>query len=350
MHLLGLGLIVAFAALQLQGESRQAPAPAIQNPQDVTFVITPKASKSTFRVGEEIVLEFRLSSPSPRRYVVDQLYRGNHRTVRPGSPFVVEPTSGTVDPWLDVPWLFDGYGGGVMGTEPRFLNATPVVSEATLNEWISFRTPGRYRVTATTRQISIPVQSNTIEIEIVAPEPGWAEARLQEAVAILNSGQAKPNLQAARTLRFLNTESAAARLVEFFTKLHSEVYVGQQLEYGMYGSPYRKEVLAAMEAVLESPDVPIAQGWMDAMVGLASVTAAGPRLLPPVRVYDEDPSSPRFKAAMEAQAKYQSDEARYTAHFSQVGRLYYEKLAAAAERKQGQARTVTLQTLASRRR
>jgi hypothetical protein len=95
--------IKARAALQLQGEARQAPVSAIQNPQDVTFVIAPKAAKSTFRVGEEIVLEFRLSSTSPRRYVVDQLYRGNHRTVRPGTPFVVEPTLGTVDPWLDVP-------------------------------------------------------------------------------------------------------------------------------------------------------------------------------------------------------------------------------------------------------
>jgi hypothetical protein len=192
------------------------------------------------------------------------------------------------------------------------------------------------------------LQSNTIEIEIVAPEPGWAEAKLQESVAILNNGQ--PTLQAARTLRFLNTESAAPRLVEFFTQLHSEVYVGQQLAYGLYGSPYRKEVLAAMESVLESPDVPIAQWWMDTMITLASITAAGPRLLPPVRVYDEDPSGPRFKAAIEAQAQFQAAESRYAAQFSTVATRYYEKLAVAAERKQGQARIVTLQTLANRRR
>jgi hypothetical protein len=233
-----------------------------------------------------------------------------------------------------------------MSTELRFLNESPLVSDATLNEWISFRTPGRYRVTATTRQVSIPLQSNTIEIEIEAAESGWAEAKLQEAVAILNNGQ--PTLQAARTLRFLNTESAAPRLVEFFTKLHSQVYVGQQLQYGLYGSPYRKEVLAAMESVLESPDVPIAQWWMDTMITLASITATGPRPLRPVRV--EDPSDPRFKAAMEAQAQYQSDESRYMAQFGPVADRYYEKLAAAAERKQGQARIVTLQTLANRRR
>src|SRR5437870_8303711 len=139
MRLLGLSLIAALL-------TQSAP---IQNPSDVTFVLAAKGGRTTFRIGEEIDLEFRVSSTTPKGYVIDQLYRGNFRTGRLGSPFVVEPTTGTVDPLEDLPQLFDGYGGGVFSIEPQFLSETPRVAEAFLNDWVSFRTPGRYRVTAT---------------------------------------------------------------------------------------------------------------------------------------------------------------------------------------------------------
>jgi len=312
---------------------------AIQNPQDVTFVIAPKGVKSTFRVGEQVDIEFRLSTTTPRRYVVDQLYRGNHRTIRLGSPFAVEPTAGTADPWLDVPWLIDGYGGGVLSTEPQYLSGTPLVSTAVLNEWVSFRNPGRYRISATTRQIGVPLRSNSIEIEIVAAEPGWADAKLVEAVALLNTGTAQ--MEAARTLSFLNTESAARRLVEFFSKPSTELYTREQLRFGVWASPYRKEVLTAMELALESPGVPIDQRWMDTLVQLAAATVAGPRPLFPARDGND---------AATAQAQYQIDESRYMAQFPPVTKRYYDKLAEVVERKQGQALVVTRQTLANRRR
>ncbi len=253
MRFLGLSLIVALL-------TQSAPT---QNPPDVTFILATKAAKSTFRIGEEIELEFRLSSTTPRRYIVDQLYRGNYRTVRLGSPFVVEPTAGTADPLADLPELFDGVGGGVMSTETQFLSEIPRVSNAFLNDWVSFRTPGRYRVTATTRQVDIPLQSNALEIDIVAPEPGWAEVKLREAAAILETD--RDNMQAARTLAFLNTQGAALRMVELFSE-QPGLYINRQLRFGLFGSPYRKEILAAMESNLESPEVSIGQEWMSTMI------------------------------------------------------------------------------------
>jgi hypothetical protein len=332
--------VFAFMFLVLPAAS---PVSAIQNPQDVTFQLVPRSGTFRFRTGEEIVLEFRLSTTTPKRYVVEQLYRGNYRTVRGNSPFVVEPATGTVDPMIDTPALFDGYGGGVMSTEAQFLGDRPLVSQAILNESVSFRMPGRYRVTAKSRQIGILLQSNTIELEIVAAEPGWAEAKLREAVAILRSPNQVQWLQAARTLRFLDTLGAAEALAEFFAQKSNVVYVEQQLRLGLLGSPYRKEIVAAMESDLDSTDMPIDKRWMDALIELAAVTITGPRPLPPART--DGMSDVEYRVAL-AQWNLESD--RYQAQWPPVARQYYDRLARAVEGKQGQARTVSLETLANR--
>jgi hypothetical protein len=317
-----------------------------QNPPDVTFLIAPKDARTRFRMGEQIDFEFRLTSTTPKKYLVNQGYRSNSRRVRLGAPFVVEPTAGTADPLLDLPALFEGVGGGVMSSEPQYLSDTPRLSEAILNESISFRAPGRYRVSATTTQAGILLKSNTVELEIVEPEPGWAETKLREAVAILkgpSTCQAPPigrggilrscGLQAARTLRFLDTPGAAVALVELFSRLRNMGYENEELRLGLFSSPHRRQILAAMDAELESPDVPIDTHWMDTMVELAAATITGPRPLP--RADDR--------------TYFQSENDRYQAQFLPVARRYYEKLASAAERKQGEARRISLGTLANRR-
>jgi hypothetical protein len=332
MTLLAWALIVAFLPLQTN----------IQNPADVTLVLAPKNGKTTFRLGEQIDLEFRLSTTSTRRYLVDPLYRGNSRSVRSIRLITVEPATGTVDPLLDLPATMEGYGGGVMSTGPQYLSDKPIVAPVILNEFVSFRVPGRYRVTGTFGKIGIPLQSNTLEIEIVAAEPGWADATLQEALARL---RARTNCQyvesngrlnltpqceavawdVSRTLRFLETREAALAMVEFFPE--PGIYSREQFRLGLFASPYRKEILEAMEAQLVSPSVPIDDQWLNTMIELAGVAKAGPRPI-----------------------GNELEERRYQEQFPPMAKHYYDRLADAASLKQGEAKNITIRTLSNRRR
>jgi len=93
--------------------------------------------------------------------------------------------------------------------------------------------------------------SNTLEIEIVAPEPGWAEKQAQAAMVILkSSSDVDEVLKAGRTIRFLETVEAVPILVEYFSKSRA----GEELRQGLISSPYRKEVVAALEAQIADPD------------------------------------------------------------------------------------------------
>jgi hypothetical protein len=218
-----------------------------------------------------------------------------------------------------------------------------------LNESVSFRVPGHYKVTAFSNQVGIPLRSNTLEIDIVAAEPEWATAKLRDAIAVLSGSGACPivsprtedcRTKAARILRFLETREAALALVRRLPDAQGEAR--DHLRLGLFGSPYRKEILAAMESDMESADVPVDRIWMDTLIDLATVTETGPRPLQPKTFPALDRESEL------AWAQYQLDDSRYVAAFKPVIKRYYDRLAVAVERKRGQAREVTLQTVRSR--
>jgi hypothetical protein len=90
-------------------------------------------------------------------------------------------------------------------------------------------------------------------------------------VAVLGAEPPAPEKQlvhAARTLRFLETREAAQAMPPFFGQGPERVQ--WELRLGMFGSPYRPEVIAAMEKALAASDTSITPAWMETMVELAS--------------------------------------------------------------------------------
>jgi hypothetical protein len=160
-----------------------------ENPSDLMFTLAPVNGRTTFRMGEAIDLEFRMSSTVPGKYVLENSYRAK---------FNADPADGAVSP------LGPSYpvgqmrgGGGRSGPPPRFipLNVNPTVQTRQLNTFLSFRKPGRYRLIAETDTVGltgdqtpggirnpITVRSNSIDIEIIKREPGWADAQLQACI------------------------------------------------------------------------------------------------------------------------------------------------------------------------
>jgi hypothetical protein len=296
-------------------------ATAVQNPDDVRFELATKGGRKVFRVGEPIELEFRFTYSGPEPYHAIQESGGRRLAFQSRDRFIVEPAESITDPFSDYDmetWI----NPLLRDPEHRKLTATPTVLDRRLNEWVSLRRPGRYRITAESGSIAsgtnfiilfpidnfapptprpapprfLSLRSNTIEIDIVDPEPGWADGVLRDATEALEntrrqspdlpnvepvvtirpveSDHAPVSLGAGAVLRFLGTREAAVALVRLYETVPSDL---TDIHTGLWASPHRAEVLTSILEQMKDPDVPIAR-WLNKTIQLAVATKAGPRL------------------------------------------------------------------------
>jgi hypothetical protein len=353
--------VLAIASLHDQGGLRG------QGPSSVRFTLAAKNGKTSFRLGEAVEVEFRFEAPTPGQYGVWTTWpfrqvrqpEYDHFTIEPpnGGLAKDDPADSVADPLADM--FTQLSGGAIVGRfpTPTPLAGAPVIVGLQVNEWLSIRKPGHYRINAlTTRVVTaaephapVPLRSNDIEIDVVAPEAGWADAQLRQAVAVLEIpdppparvGQSiNPNVResqqadaaaAARTLRFLETPEAAQALARFFE--HGPEYAQSELRTGLFASPYRKEVMAAMEAAVAAPDFPVTYYYLDALIQLAELTRFGP-----VPLYTAKGTEEIRRWIDEVDRPYQEKAKPVVAE-------YFTRLASSIATKQGAALAVTLQTL-----
>ncbi len=127
------------------------------------------------------------------------------------------------DPIAD--WL-----GGIMGgvrTYGPLEPGKPFEQQVILNEWLVFDSPGRYRITGWSRLVEfdqtgdgrcdgpvIPLQSEPVELVLVAPQGSGREAQLAAAKSRLEAGSNRERDDTMRDLRFLVDPRALPLLVE----------------------------------------------------------------------------------------------------------------------------------------
>lgn len=269
-----------------------------ENPADLTFTLSPANGRTTFRMGEAIEVEFRISSTAPGKYVLEDSYSAR---------FNADPADGAVSPrgGLYPAGQLEG-SGARSGPPPRMiaLNANSTVQTRQLNMFFSFRKSGHYRIIAETDTVGladgrtrggvrnpITLRSNSIDIEIIKPEPGWEETQLRANLALLAQwtpvspsglGQRGNNPQGelaaingVRALGLLETREAALALVDFYGR-ELPISVTQYIDQGLRRSPYPKEIVAAMEKQLDMPDVPITRQWFGIFSDLTAIVASNP--------------------------------------------------------------------------
>jgi hypothetical protein len=326
----------------------------------VSFTLATKDGKSTFRVGEAIEVEFRFQAAEPGKYGVwtTSLVRQVRRLEF--DHFTVEPSAGVADPLADS--FAQMSGGAFVGRPPRPtpLSSVPMVVGVPMNEWLSIRHPGHYRIAAETTRVvtngnppaTVTLRSNTIEIDLVEPEPGWTESSLRQAVTTLQRPDPpQPKIgeeydprprevhdadapAAARVLRFLETEEAARALARFYE--HGPVMAQSELRAGLFASPHRSEVIAAMEEAIAAPDVPVNYSYLGALISLVNLTRYGP-------MPDYTPKGPdEIRKWIDEVEKPYRDKSQSTEP------EYFKRLADAIGIKEGQARAISLETLISR--
>lgn len=325
-----------------------------QNPADISFTLNTKNGQTTFRQGEAIPVELHFQSATAGRYqvITDPSERAHLNGLRVYDRFTGEPAAYAVDPLREQTRILEALVGALPRLAP--VTTSPVIVEQVVNDWISFRRVGHYRISAQTQRVSLvdrsqdlvktlmpkplPLQSNTIEIEVVAAEDGWADTQLQRAVALLSRETGSPGVgrtvdirreqeiaDAARVLRFLDTRDAALALVRFFEQGPERAQA--DLLAGLYGSPYRNEVISALKAGLSFPDAAVTSNWIDTIADLTTAQELGPCPLP-----EKD------EVAIQAWLK------RFRAEIDRN----MEVLSGAVAGKQGQARAVSLEVLSRR--
>ena len=314
-------------------------------PEDATLTLNTKGGRSQFRIGEQIDVELRLESKVPGLYhLISTGLDRRYVRQREYDSFTAEPKAGVADPLEDSGTLM-GHGMN-RGLSQHVLGTMPVIVPGIVNDWVSFRRPGRYRVTAESERLFVqnPVtgrvllRSNPIDIEILPADPEWRKKQLDDAVAVLDTaarrgasgGHDAAVLQAARTLRYLETPEAVAPLVRFYTMPLHDVH--EEFRAALAASPYRTEVIARMEEAIAAPDVPITAYFMGTLMQIEYARRHGSR-------------EPMPRNDAEAMKRWNEADRAYMERFRTIQEQYKGKLAEVLPRKRGIARGVALEAL-----
>ena len=169
--------------------------------------------------------------------------------------------------------------GAVLGTQQR--SEKPFTATAELNEWRQ-PAPGHYRLYVVSYrvwrppdpgeatpygQVSPILRSNTIELEIVKADADWLDKQLQDATAAYQNAADDEQRKAVRKLRFLNTKPSVGTLATQFWGLN-DLPGGWDLMFGLFGSTYHAEAIAAMQREINNPVHPITQDFLHALTKL----------------------------------------------------------------------------------
>jgi hypothetical protein len=338
--------VLALIALSLAGASQAAAHPpdpcSSTSPTptgDVQLRVSIPGGRTSFREGEIIPLALSFTSLGPERYrFLDQ--RSDRSGRFDGDAYCLAPEAR--DPLADYFSTVMSLGGGLSGQ--RRLSAEPFIVTAELNEWRQPR-PGHYRLWVVSNRVSrepaalgsrqtpeapVLLRSNTIAFDVVAADAAGAALSLQEAVAAYQGTTGEPQKEAARRLRFLGTKDSTDALARLFWSLREQP-AGVDLMLGIFASPHRAEAIAAMQRAVGDPGHPITQ---DFLTVLANLQVAG-----------EAPGDPETFAGG-SQAWLESFE-KMAAHRRQAEKAALAATAAALPEKTGQARVLTLVTIAT---
>lgn len=319
---------------------------------DAKLTLSIPDGRTSFREGEIIPLVLSFTSTADKRYraVVRNYDRSGRLNL---DTYCLEPEAR--DPLAD--YFSTGlFMGGGLGGEAQ-LSEQPFTATADLNEWRQ-PGPGHYRLYAVSPRVSgepgsldslrhggvsVVLRSNTIEFDVIKQDAESRAKQLQEATAAYENAANEScqnrhectAAQAARRLRFLNTKESTETLARLFSNLNEQPG-GWDLMFGLFGSSYQAEAIAAMQREINSPDHPITQDFLVVFTKLQLLQIAG-----------EVPGKPMDNPAASKKLFERMENMR--AHEPEVRKAALNSTVAALPHKTGRAHALTLVTLATER-
>lgn len=314
----------------------------VNQPGDVSLQLSLKNGQSVFREGEIIALSAQYTAAVEKKYFANTRNYDRSGRLSGVETFCLEPDAGT-DPLDDYFNGLMGFMGGGLSSE-QVLGSEPYEVPLELNEWVRLA-PGSYRLRIVSNRVAqpendahspfggaaVPLKSNEVSFEVIAADAGWQAGQLAQAVHTLDTAEPSSDeaKQAARMLRFLQSEGAARELVRRYWSGNDEAF-GWEFKFGLFGSPHRSTVIDAMKAALRDPLHPVTQEFIQSLAQLE--VAADPEL-----------KLPAYEATNEADWRRARD-----ARFAAIDKLvaqYTDEAAAAVAAKTGRARAVTVNEL-----
>lgn len=228
-----------------------------KNPRGLSFALGTEGDRKRFAMGETIPLVLRFSSTVPDTYELDVGTWDNSGRLE--SDTLRFDTSQVVDPLAH--YFDNGRTGGGARPRPSFLGRSPTEVKITLNELARFVSPGTYRVFVESTRTQRSTASDVLSLEIV-DDPKWADAELARVVTALSAKDTSREaaLEARRSLRFLSTRGAVKAMVDDLCGADDRDRF--QTELGLFSSPFRPEVRAALLAGLAAPACAITPSYL----------------------------------------------------------------------------------------
>ncbi len=325
------------------------------NPPGVSLTLSLPGGRTQFHQGEVIPLTAVFASSLPKAYQFNT-GPGDRQLPWNSDSFQVDALTGVTDP-LRVYYDHE-FGEAYSGAGPHFqdLTAQPVLVPYTLNEWLRFDAPGRYRVYLTSGRVinaggphqnlflfhGRATASNGVDLEILPRDPAQDAQTLQQALPLFNADGFDYRTQAARqaavgTVRFLETPDAVRAMVARYSHINDIYFFSSpayfQTRLGLFGFPQPAFVAQEMERRIADPDFPVFLLFMQDLAQ-TQLLATYTRPLPPFAAADSEGDKKRQKSLRERRdalaALTEQDRGR---------------LAAAVPTKRGRARAVSLYTL-----
>jgi hypothetical protein len=320
---------------------------------DAKLMLTIPGGHTSFNEGEIIPLTLSFTASGDKHYRVASATRDRSGRLNIDT-YCLEPEAH--DPLADYFSTTFSLSGGAWGLPE--LGDKPVVVSLELNEWRQ-PGPGHYRLYVVSPRVSeepstlasqraggsqVILRSNTIEFEVIKADAETRTRQLQQATETYEHPAAVPCdfrvpnecavAQAARRLRFMSTKESADALARLFWSFNDQPG-GWDLMFGLFGSPYRTDVIAAMGREINSPDHPITEDFLQTFtkLQLLQVVREVPRLPP-----TDDPIAFR---------NWNESLQSMMAHEPEVKKAAVASTVAAVPRKTGRARALTVLTLAS---
>jgi hypothetical protein len=231
------------------------------------------AGQMQFHIGEPISVTLTFETGGPQSLsVATGVSPRRLRTQKPDE-LRAEPATGWVDPLKDLTWTMEGNVNPMLSQQQAALDANhPVAVTRTLNEFIVFRAPGHYVVYCNSSRSGTTLKSNGLALDVLPRDETEDARRFASARAILETGQppAEPErliyndkeqaqAHAVNTLRYLDTDLAAAYLASIFGQNRR---TESDIEYALYASGQRAFVVRELERRMADPELMLTQTFL----------------------------------------------------------------------------------------
>jgi len=310
-----------------------------QNDQSASLTIRLLEGPSRFHVGEVIRLEMSFTTSTASAY--DLNTRNYDRSGRLDmEQFHLTPAGR--DP-LERYYSIGGFmGGGIGGSEE--LTSNPRILLADLNEWVAIDAPGHYSLFITSTRVSrrgetrsepVKLQSNTVEIDVIAADPAWQQQTFISAVTTLNMESSTPEekQRALRVLRFLDCPDSIVKLVQLLGTMPDRT--AWDSIAGLAGARNQSFVVHQLEKSMSDPETALTSGYLYLLTKLKLQLGRAP--LGPYPM--DDP---------ERQAAWNEQRLAQDKYYREIEDILYEEAAEIVPTKQERARAETVKTLLER--